>query len=221
MAQKIACIFDLDGVIVDTAHFHFLAWGRLAKQLGIPFSKEANEQLKGVSRVESLERILKMGNTSLPAEEKAELRETKNGWYRNYVADMTPADILPGVKRFLDSLKAAGIPVGLATSSKNRALILESIRMETYFDTVVDGTMITHSKPDPEIFLTAAEMLNYDPVNCVVFEDAIAGIKAALAANMTGIGVGKPEVLTQAHHVIPGFREFSLPDLFTMLNLHS
>lgn len=218
MAHDIACIFDLDGVIVDTAHFHYLGWSRLAEEIGVPFTKAENEQLKGVSRVKSLHIILEMGNKTMPEAEQAVLRERKNTWYRNYVADMTPADILPGVKSFLDSLKAAGIPVGLATSSKNRKLILDSIQLTDYFDAAVDGTMITHSKPDPEIFLKAGNLLGVEPAKCIVFEDAIAGIQAALAAGMTGIGVGKPEVLTQAHQVIPGFAEFSLDQLTQILD---
>ena len=205
-----ACIFDLDGVIVDTAHYHFLAWKRLAKELGIELTIKDNEKLKGVSRMESLEIILKLGGISLSDHDKEMLANKKNSWFVDYVERMAPEEIFPGVRSLIQALKAKGIKVGLASSSKNAKTVIQLLRIHNEFDVVVDGSMITHSKPHPEIFLLAAGKLGVDPKECLVFEDAEAGVEAALAAGMKCIGIGSQAQLARANKVIPTTGEFDL-----------
>lgn len=206
-----AIIFDLDGVIVDTAVFHYQAWKRLANNFGYDLTLEQNERLKGVSRMESLEILLSIGNKSIESEEeKIELATKKNDWYRENILKMTPADILPGVKNFLIELKNTNYKIAIGSSSKNAGTILERIGFDNFFDSVVDGTKITNSKPDPEVFLKAAEELNVAPENCLVFEDAAAGIEAAKKANMLAIGVGEYENLPDADKIIPNFENMSV-----------
>ncbi len=197
-----AVIFDLDGVIVDTAHYHYLAWKRLAKELGFDLTIEQNELLKGVSRMRSLEIILELGGISLSDSEKERIANKKNGWFVEYVNEMKPEEIFPGVKEMLKSIRSKGIKVALASSSKNAPRVIQLLNIENEFDTVVDGTMIVHSKPDPEIFLLAASKLGIAPSDCVVFEDAEAGVEAAVAAGMKCVGVGSPEQLDKANIVI-------------------
>lgn len=208
-----ACLFDLDGVIVDTAIYHFKAWRRLANELGFDFTEHQNEQLKGVSRMESLELILQWGGVTLSDEEKQHWAARKNEWYLAYVNQMTPQEVLPGVRDFLDSLRKAGIGIALGSASKNARLILERIDMLDAFDAVIDGTHTTKSKPDPEVFLLGAQALHQNPADCVVFEDAVAGIEAAHRGGMKAVGVGSPEVLTEADVVITAFTETSLTKL--------
>ncbi|OZI05191.1 beta-phosphoglucomutase [Siphonobacter sp. BAB-5385] len=208
MALK-ACLFDLDGVIVDTAVYHFKAWRRLANELGFDFTEHQNEQLKGVSRMESLELILQWGGVTLSDEEKQQWAARKNEWYLAYVNQMTPQEVLPGVRDFLDSLRKAGIGIALGSASKNARLILERIDMLDAFDAIIDGTHTTKSKPDPEVFLLGAQALHQNPADCVVFEDAVAGIEAAHRGGMKAVGVGSPEVLTEADVVITAFTETS------------
>ena len=198
-----AIIFDLDGVIVDTARFHYQAWKRLAQELGFNFSLEQNERLKGVSRMESLALLYEFGGLELPSKEKQiELATKKNDWYRENILKMTPNDLLPGVEKFLNELKKANYKIAIGSSSKNAGTILEKIGYDNFFDAVIDGTKISNSKPDPEVFLKAAEALNIPPENCVVFEDAHAGIEAAQKANMKTIGIGDKQVLFNADVVI-------------------
>ncbi len=204
-----ACLFDLDGVIVDTAVYHFKAWRRLANELGFDFTEHQNEQLKGVSRMESLELILQWGGVTLSDEEKQQWAARKNEWYLAYVNQMTPQEVLPGVRDFLDSLRKAGIGIALGSASKNARLILERIDMLDAFDAIIDGTHTTKSKPDPEVFLLGAQALHQNPADCVVFEDAVAGIEAAHRGGMKAVGVGSPEVLTEADVVITAFTETS------------
>ncbi len=208
-----ACLFDLDGVIVDTAVYHYKAWRRMANELGFDFTEEQNEQLKGVSRMESLDLILGWGGVTLSDEEKQKWAARKNEWYLEYIHQMTPAEILPGVETFLESLRKAGIGIGLGSASKNARLILEQIGMIDSFDVIIDGTHITKSKPDPEVFLLGAKAFNLSPADCIVFEDAVAGIEAAHRGGMKAVGVGSPEVLTQADIVISSFTETSLSKL--------
>jgi beta-phosphoglucomutase len=212
MTQKIkAIIFDLDGVIVDTAIFHYKAWKKLANKMGFDLTEAQNEQLKGISRMESLDILLKIGKIdSISDEEKQSLANNKNEWYRENILKMTPKDILPGVKDFLEELKEAHYKMAIGSSSKNAGIILERIGLENYFDAVVDGTKITRSKPDPEVFLKVAQELNIPPEQCLVFEDADSGIEAAKNAGMKTIGVGKPENLTKADRVIPGFQNVNI-----------
>jgi beta-phosphoglucomutase len=196
-----ACIFDLDGVIVDTARYHYLAWKRLADGLGYHLTEAENERLKGVSRMQSLEIVLDLAGVSLNQEHKELLADKKNIWFNEYVDGMTPEEIFPGVKDLIRELKVGGIKVGLASSSKNAVTVLHKLEMENEFETIVDGTMITHTKPDPEIFLLTARRMKVDPSSCVVVEDAEAGVDAALAAGMKCIGVGSAVLLKRADKV--------------------
>ncbi len=205
-----ACIFDLDGVIVETNHYHFLAWKRLADELGIPFTEEDNEQLKGVSRVGSLAHILQLGNRELDNAEKERLMTLKNDWYLEYLEDLRPSDALPGVVEFLHSLKADGIKSSIASSSKNARSIIAKLDLEDQFDAHKDGNDVTVAKPNPDIFLIAAEALGEQPTHCVVFEDALAGIEAAKRAGMRCVGVGDKTTLKDADYVISSFEELDL-----------
>ncbi|MFO7829076.1 MAG: beta-phosphoglucomutase [Bacteroidales bacterium] len=210
--QKIkAIIFDLDGVIVDTAIYHYQAWKKLANNMGFDLTQEQNERLKGISRMESLDILLEIGGIAKIADEKKqELASNKNQWYRENILKMTPEDVLPGVKNFLEDLKKAKYKIAIGSSSKNAGTILERIGMDNYFDAVIDGTKISKSKPDPEVFLKGARELIVAPEHCVVFEDAESGIEAAQKAGMKTIGVGKPENLNQADLVIPGFKDVDI-----------
>lgn len=208
-----ACIFDLDGVIVDTAKYHFLAWKRLANELGIDLTIEDNERLKGVSRIDSLEIILSLGGISLSAEEKESLANKKNSWFVDYVERMSPDEIFPGVKQLIHELKKQNIKIGLASSSKNAKTVIHLLQIENEFDAIVDGTMIMYSKPDPEIFLLAASKLGVEPQHCLVFEDAEAGVEAALAAGMKCVGIGSADQLGKADIVISKTGEFNIATL--------
>lgn len=205
-----AYIFDLDGVIVDTAKFHFLAWRKLANSIDIDFSEEQNEQLKGVSRIRSLEKILKWGNKSLPEDEFMELMSRKNEDYLSHVAQMTDEDILPDVNKVLDFLISKDCKIALGSASKNARMILRKVGLINKFDVIVDGTNVTKAKPDPEVFLKAAEALNVAPKDCVVFEDSVSGVQAANFGKMTSIGIGDKEFLHEADHVFKDFTEISV-----------
>jgi beta-phosphoglucomutase len=205
-----ACIFDLDGVIVDTAHYHFLAWKRLANELGVEFTKDDNERLKGVSRMRSMEIIMELGDVKLSPHEKEQLANKKNTWFVDYVERMAPEEIFPGVKGLIRELKAEGIKIGLASSSKNAKTVLQILHIQNEFDAVVDGTMVTHSKPDPEIFLLAAKKLGVQPSECLVFEDAEAGVEAAIAAGMKCVGIGPITQLNKANKVLDKTGEFEV-----------
>jgi beta-phosphoglucomutase len=196
-------LFDLDGVLVDTAKFHFLAWQRMAGELGIAFGHDENEQLKGVSRRASLEKILAWGGQTLPEAEMEYWMTTKNAWYLEHTASMTSADVLPGASEFLRNAHQAGYLIALGSASKNALPILEKVGLLNFFDATVDGNDVTASKPDPSVFLEGARKLNLQPHECVVVEDAAAGIEAALRAGMLALGLGAPEALPQAHRVLP------------------
>jgi beta-phosphoglucomutase len=211
-----ACIFDLDGVLVDTAKYHFLAWKRLADQLGINFTEEDNEQLKGVSRMTSLDIILEIGNRKPDDNLKLEYATLKNKWYKEYISKMTPDEILPGCLMFIEELRNANIRVAVGSASKNTPMILERVGILNLFDAVADGNNVKKAKPDPEVFLKAAEMLGVNPGNCVVFEDAVAGVQAAINAGMMCIGIGSPKILTDAQLVIKGLNEMNLTKLLTI-----
>jgi beta-phosphoglucomutase len=208
-----ACIFDLDGVIVDTAKYHFMAWKRLADQLHIGFNETDNERLKGVSRMASLEIILELGNRRIDEKLKEKYADQKNKWYVEYISRMTPDEILPGSLEFIGELKKAAIKTAVGSASRNTPLILKGVGIEKLFDAVADGNVAHKAKPDPEVFLKAAEMLETDPGNCVVFEDAVAGVKAAINAGMMCIGVGSEKILTQAHYVVSGLNGMNLQKL--------
>lgn len=204
------CLFDLDGVIVDTAKYHFKAWRRLANELGFDFTEKDNERLKGISRMGSLNLILEMGGKSLTEAEKLEWATRKNGWYLVHVNKMTEAEILPGVKDFLEELQASSIRIGLGSSSKNAVRILTKIGLLDYFETIIDGTKTTKGKPNPQVFQMGAADLGTLPEETIVFEDAIAGVEAANRGGFYSIGVGEADVLGHAKMVISTFENFNL-----------
>jgi beta-phosphoglucomutase len=199
-----AAIFDLDGVIVDTAKYHYLAWKRLANELTFDFTEADNECLKGVSRLRSLEILLEIGGMTFDDESKARMAAKKNGWYVEYLLNMDASEILPGAEAYLKIIRSRGVKVALASASKNAPLVLDRLGIASLFDVVVDGNMASKAKPDPEAFLRAAEALGVWPANCVVFEDAQAGVEAAIRAGMGVIGIGKPATLEEADMVIAG-----------------
>ncbi|WP_282136445.1 beta-phosphoglucomutase [Seonamhaeicola maritimus] len=198
--NKIGVIFDLDGVIVDTAKYHYLAWKELADDLGFEFTEEHNELLKGVSRVRSLEILLEIGNISISEEKKQEYLVSKNEEYLGYITKMGADEILPGASELLDALDNVGIKYVLGSASKNAPLILKQIGLFDRFAGIVDGNSVSKAKPDPEVFLIGAEKLNLTPKQCVVFEDAIAGIEAAKDANMISVGIGDENTLKEADY---------------------
>ena len=206
-----ACIFDLDGVIVDTAVYHYQAWKRLANGMGFDFTEHLNEQLKGVSRMASLDLILGWGNvTNKTEEEKLALATQKNEWYNQMINQMTPAEILPGAREFVQNCRNAGIKTAIGSASKNTPTILAKLQLLPLFDVVVDGNSVTNPKPDPEVFLKGAEALGVSPSACVVFEDAVAGIEAALNGGMKAVGIGSPETLTKANLVVSGLNKMTI-----------
>lgn len=210
-----ACIFDLDGVIVDTAVYHYKAWKRLANSLGFDFTEHQNEQLKGVSRVRSLQLILGWGGVTKTAEEQEALATQKNTWYMEMVNQMKLDEILPGAKEFVEVCRKAGIKIALGSASKNSMTILNKIGITNLFDAVIDGNKVSKAKPDPEVFLEGAKALSVEPEECVVFEDAIAGVEAAKAGGMKVVGIGQPGVL-DADLVISGLDKMTLDKLFKL-----
>ncbi|SFE40724.1 beta-phosphoglucomutase [Thermophagus xiamenensis] len=208
-----ACIFDLDGVIVDTARYHYIAWKELADELGIEFTEKDNERLKGVSRMRSLDILLEIGGLTLPPQKKEELAQKKNENYRSYILKMTPEEILPGALKFIRELKNNDILIALGSASKNAMTILDRLELTPWFDAIIDGTKVTAAKPDPEVFLKGAEALNANPANCVVFEDAEAGVEAALRGGMKCVGIGSPKTLSKAHLVVSGLHEMNITKL--------
>lgn len=212
-ALPLACIFDLDGVLVDTAIYHYEAWKRLANTLGFDFTHAQNEQLKGISRMGSLELVLGWGNTQKTEAEKILLAQQKNSWYLELIDKMEPDEILPGVRTFIEQLKAAGIKIALGSASKNSARILERTGISNFFDAIVDGNSVSRSKPDPEVFIRGADILGIPVTRCIVFEDAAAGVEAARRAGMKVIGIGDPEVLKIADLVIPDMQNLNINDL--------
>ena len=205
--NKKGFIFDLDGVIVDTAKYHFLAWQKLAKSIGIDFSHEQNEQLKGVSRVKSLEKILAWGNKTISEDKFNALMVSKNDDYLSFIAKMNHEEILPDVPKVLNYLKTQNQPISLGSASKNARQILEKVDLLNQFDAIVDGNDVSKAKPDPEVFLIAAKSLNVNPEDCIVFEDSVAGVQAANTANMISIGIGEENVLHEADYVFSNFTE--------------
>ena len=202
-------IFDLDGVIVDTAKYHYLAWKKLANSIGVDFTEIQNEQLKGVSRVKSLEKILSWANKSISEDQFMELMARKNDDYLSYIAQMNENEILPDVTTILDNLIELKQPIALGSASKNAREILKKVNLYNRFDAIVDGNDVTEAKPNPEVFLIAASKLNINPENCVVFEDSTAGIQAANTANMVSIGIGQKKVLHEADAIFIDFTEMS------------
>ncbi|MGI6084979.1 MAG: beta-phosphoglucomutase [Acetivibrionales bacterium] len=204
-----AALFDLDGVIVDTAKYHYLAWQRLANELGFIFTEKDNERLKGVSRIRSLEILLEVGGVlgSFSEAEMTEMAERKNRWYVEYISKMDESEILEGTLECLNGFKDIGVKIALGTASKNALLILKNLRIKHYFDAIVDGNKVTRAKPDPEVFLACAKELKVIPEECVVFEDAQAGLDAAKAAGMKAVAIGKPDNLTGYDRIFSGLFE--------------
>lgn len=209
------CIFDLDGVLVDTARFHYRAWADMAHELGFEFTPEQGEATKGVSRMASLDIVLRAGGMEnrFTQEEKERLAAEKNARYLTYVSTMTPDDVLPGVREFLADLERHGVKTALGSASKNAATILDRCALRDAFDAIVDGTLISRAKPDPEVFSKGAELLGMVPDTCVVFEDAAVGIEAAARAGMRSVGVGGSQSLAQATMNITTFENFTYETL--------
>jgi beta-phosphoglucomutase len=208
--QTRACIFDLDGVIVDTAKYHYQAWKKLAGQLNIHFTEKDNERLKGVSRMESLDILLEIGGIKLDEIARMTYAAIKNVWYVEMISRMTPDEILPGAVRFIMEVRSAGLLTAIGSASRNTPMILERTGIAGLFDAVADGNVVSRAKPDPEVFLKAAELLKTNPEDCVVFEDAAAGVKAALNAGMLCVGIGSPEFLPEAHYVVAGLDKMNI-----------
>ena len=205
------CIFDLDGVVVDTARYHYLAWAALARELGFEFTPVQGEATKGVSRMASLEIVLRAGGLEgrFSAAERERLAAEKNARYLRFVSQMTPAEVLPGVAAFLHDVRSRGVRTVLGSASKNAGTILDRCGLRPLFDAVVDGTGVTHPKPDPEVFAKGAGAVGVRPENCVVFEDAAAGIEAAARAGMRSVGVGGSPLLAGASMQLKGFEGFT------------
>ncbi|TFF34969.1 beta-phosphoglucomutase [Mucilaginibacter psychrotolerans] len=212
-----ACIFDLDGVIVDTAVYHYKAWKRLANEMGFDFTEHQNEQLKGVSRMASLDLVLGWGNvTDATDAEKEEMATRKNTWYTEMINLMTPDEILSGAQEFVESCRNAGIKTAIGSASKNTPIILAKLQLTPLFDAIVDGNSVSKAKPDPEVFLKGAEALGVSPADCVVFEDAVAGVEAAKNAGMKAVGIGSPKLLSEADVVVNGLDKVTLEMLETL-----
>lgn len=214
------CIFDLDGVVVDTARYHYRAWADLARELGFVFTPEAGEATRGVSRMASLEIVLRAGGLSdrFTTDEKERLAAWKNNRYLAYINRMGANEVLPGMRPFLESLRRCGVCTVLGSGSKNAGTILDRCHLRPLFDRVVDGTCISRAKPDPEVFLTGAQQAGAEPTACVVFEDAAAGIEAATRAGMRSVGVGNSPTLSRATIRINGFEGFTPAHLAAALN---
>jgi beta-phosphoglucomutase len=207
--NKKAFIFDLDGVIVDTAKYHFLAWQKIAGELGIEFTPEHNEELKGVSRVRSLDIILALGKINASQEDKNRWLKQKNEDYLSYLVDMDFSEILPGVVPILRFLKENNQAIALGSASKNARPILEKTGILSYFDAIVDGNDVTNAKPDPEVFIQAAKLLGFPNEKAIVFEDSVAGVQAANIAKMTSVGIGEESILHEAKYI---FKDFTYMD---------
>jgi beta-phosphoglucomutase len=218
MSEIKACLFDLDGVIVDTAKYHFKAWKQLANQLGIDFTEAENEKLKGVSRMESLQLILNWGGIQKSEKEMLELTTLKNDWYVAMITEMEADEILPGAASLLEELRQNNIKIALGSASKNSVTILQKINLLDAFDAIIDGTKVAKSKPNPEVFLKGAEALGFKPEHCIVFEDAEAGVEAAINAQMRVVGIGSKEVLHQANFVVDGLHQISYQKLKEVFN---
>jgi beta-phosphoglucomutase len=193
-----AVIFDLDGVITDTAEFHYLGWQRLADEVGIPFDREANERLRGLSRRESL--LTMLGDREVPESELTTMMDRKNGYYVDSLGEMGPEDALPGAVELVEDARARGLAVAIGSSSKNARLVLDKLELTDRFEAIADGHSVDNAKPAPDLFLAAADLLGVEPAACIVIEDAASGVDAALAAGMTAVGVGPEERVGHAHH---------------------
>ncbi len=211
------CIFDLDGVIVDTAKYHYLSWLKITEKFGFSFTENDNERLKGISRMQSLEIILDIGNISLSQNEKEKLCAEKNDIYLEQISQLSENEVLPGVRSFLEHLKSQNLKVALGSASKNATRIINTLEMDKYFDALVDGNHVTKSKPDPEVFLKGAHQIDLLPKNVVVFEDSRKGLEAAITAGFIPIGVGEAELLPEAKVHISTFEGLTIDKLKNMI----
>lgn len=216
--MKKGFIFDLDGVIVDTAKYHYLAWKKLAQSIDVHFSEAENEQLKGVSRVKSLEKILEWGNKTISESDFMKLMALKNDDYLGYINTMNESEILPDVLKVLKFLIEKEQGIALGSASKNARTILKKVNLFHHFEAIVDGNDVVKGKPNPEVFLSAAKALNINPEHCIVFEDSVAGIQAANTANMISIGIGAPSVLQEADFVFADFTHINSQFLNELIN---
>jgi beta-phosphoglucomutase len=213
-----AFIFDLDGVIVDTAKYHFFAWQKIAAELGIEFTPEHNEALKGVSRIRSLDLILELGKIKATEADKQRWLSQKNEDYLAYITTMDDSEILPGVLHALKYLKGKGQKIALGSASKNARPILKKVNLSEYFDAIVDGNDVTNAKPDPEVFIQAAQALGKAESESIVFEDSVAGIKAANIAGMVSVGIGDASVLNEAQYKFADFTQIDSVFLEVLIN---
>lgn len=202
-----AALFDLDGVIVDTAKYHYLAWKKLAENIGIGFTESDNEKLKGVNRLQSLELILDMGNKTFPDEKKQELMDQKNAWYIEYINQIKSDEILPGAVDYINKLKKRNVKIGLGSASKNAVTILKKLNIIDLFDVIIDGTKVEKSKPDPEVFTKGSDELNISYKDCIVYEDSQSGVEAGKRADMYVVGIGSKKNLPDADIVVSGLHE--------------
>jgi beta-phosphoglucomutase len=216
--NKKAFIFDLDGVIVDTARYHYLAWQKIANELDIDFTLEHNELLKGVSRVRSLDIILEIGKVDASQEDKNRWLTQKNEEYLTYLVDMDQSELLPGVLSMLQYLKEKDQRIALGSASKNARPILEKTGIRHYFDAIVDGNDVSNAKPDPEVFLIAAKLLDVSPENSIVFEDSVAGVQAANIGKMTSIGIGEESILFEAKYIFKDFNQIEKDFIASIIN---
>ena len=216
--SKKGFIFDLDGVIVDTAGFHYLAWRNLANELSFEFTEEQNDRFKGVSRVRSLDILLEIGGVKATEEQKEGWLVSKNKEYLSYIAKMTKDDILPGVLKVLTYLKEKNIPMALGSASKNAQPILKRVGLFDLFDCIVDGNHVQKAKPDPEVFTIGADELEIEYTDAIVFEDSIAGIQAANSVDMVSVGIGSAKVLHEADHNFNDFTEIDIAFLDQLIN---
>lgn len=200
-------IFDLDGVLTDTSELHYQAWDKLAKEENIPFTREDNESLRGISRRKSLELILK--GKKISEREIEEMMDRKNQYYIKSISLLTDKNLLPGVRDFLKDLRSNGIKTAVGSSSKNAFTVIEKLGINDLFDAIVDGSSVTHPKPEPDLFLLAAKLINVPPSQCAVFEDATAGIDAAIVGGMWAIGIGPESRFENAHIVFQNLRDLS------------
>lgn len=213
MNKKIkGLIFDLDGVLVTTEHNHFIAWKNTADILGIPFDEEDNEQLKGISRVDSLKKILEMGKKTISEEMFNDLLIKKNEFYLNSIKEINQSNLLPGVLSLLQTANFNGLKCAVGSSSKNARFILSKLQIENYFSVIVDGNDVSFPKPHPEVFIRGAELMGLIPSECIVFEDAQSGVQAAKAGGFTAIGVGNPALMDFVDSYLPNLNEFRLEE---------
>ena len=218
MVNITACIFDLDGVIVDTAGYHFAAWKEMAKRWDIELTAEENEKLKGVSRVDSLKHILALGDIQLSDDEVNHYCTLKNDHYLSLIANMDESELLPNVKELLQELSDIGLKIGLGSASKNAPLIIKKTGIEHYFEAVVSGSDVVNGKPHPETFIKGANGLGVSPESTIVFEDSQKGITAAKRGGFFAVGIGSPIDLKEADFVIPGFENMTFPAIVSQLN---